>query len=69
MLISVNKLSDLILCVLIRLIFLIQSCFSIYFLVTFYNQYLYLILLFGIIVIIADCLYILLARNGKEFKW
>ena len=67
--ILLSKLTDISLSILIRLIFLVQIGFSIYFLVAFYNQYVYFVLLFGVLTIVCDGLYIAIARNGKEFKW
>ena len=67
--ILLSKAVNISLSLFIRLIFLVQIGFNIYFLVAFFNQYIYFVRLLGVLVIVCDGFYIALARNGKEFKW
>ena len=60
---------DIALCSLVRLVFLVQSSFCIYYLVSFQKNYVYLSLSFGLIVFIADTIYIIVRRKGKEHMW
>ena len=64
-----QKIIDILICLLIRLIFLIQVSFSIYFLVHFYNQYAYLNLTIFVILILIESYYVIKYRNGKEHTW
>ena len=66
---QITRMFEIFVCLLIRLIFLLQTVFSTYFLISFYNQLLYLfvgILIFGIII---DCIYVSVYRHGKEYTW
>lgn len=74
-----QKLIDIFVCLSIRLIFLIQVSFSIYFLVDYYVYYAhdyydyvkfaYLCLALVAIIIIIDSYYVAKYRNGKEYTW
>jgi magnesium-transporting ATPase (P-type) len=64
-----QKIFDILVCLSIRLIFLIQVSFSIYFLVHFYNQYAYLNLITFVILILIESYYVIKYRNGKEYTW
>ena len=64
-----QKIFDILVCLSIRLIFLIQVSFSIYFLVHFYNQYAYLNLIIFVILILIESYYVIKYRNGKEYTW
>ncbi len=55
--------------ILVRFIFIIQIGFSIYFLTDYLDQYAYLSLMLCCLAIIADCIYVVLARKGLEYKW
>ena len=63
-----HKIFDVFVCIVIRLIFIAQTLFSIYYLVHIYN-FLYLILVVCVIVITVDSIYVTIYRNGKEYTW
>ena len=54
---------------LIRFIFLGEIGFFIYYLTQLTDNYFYLFMLIGPIIIICDGIYMIFARFGKEFSW
>ncbi len=66
---KIRKLFDIILCSLVRLVFFLQASFCIYYLTTFNDNFYYLILTVGLVLIVADSIYIVVQRNGKEHMW
>ena len=60
---------DITIATLIRLVFLIQGSFFIYYLIADSGSYGYLALILGIVMMFADLIFILMARKGKEHLW
>ena len=64
-----QKIAFSIICTLIRLFFIVQGVFIIYYLVTFHNNYNFLFMILNLSIIIADSFYILTINEGKEHTW
>ena len=60
---------DMAMCMLVRLVFVFEGAFCIYFLVTFNQNYFYLFLIAGLLVICLDSIFIMVKRKGKEHFW
>ena len=60
---------DLVLCAIVRLAFVLQGVFYIYFLVSYEKNYGYLGMIAGLITIIIDGIYVMVKRKGKEYSW
>ena len=60
---------EIFICVIIRLFFIFQAGFSIYFLVSFYEKKTYLVLVIFVLVILIDAFYVSIYRKGKEYTW
>jgi hypothetical protein len=60
---------DLFFCTLVRLIFIIQAVFLIYYVVALTNNFYYIFSIVLIILIIADGLYVSVFRLGMEHTW
>jgi hypothetical protein len=58
---------DILMSILVRFVFIFQSCFVLYFL--WGKTKFVLLLLIGILVIIADTVFVIIKRNGKEHLW
>ena len=66
---KIIRVFEMIICIVIRLVFLFQTTFSIYFLISFFDEYLYLALTLCVFSIIVDCVYVSIYRFGKEYTW
>ena len=66
---NVKKSFDIFICTVIRLVFVLQSLFCVYYLISYSLNYTFLILCLGIIFILADSVYIIVKRKGKEHMW
>ena len=60
---------DISLCLIVRLWFLLQGSFYIYFLVTYEKNYGWLGIVVLLIIILIDGLYVVIKRKGKEYTW
>lgn len=60
---------DLFLCNFIRLCFIIESAFCIFYLINLTTSLVYLVTLVPVLVIIADDIFVSLRRRGKEYSW
>lgn len=64
-----SKYIDILLCLFVRLVLIVQISFSIYFLFYNANKYFLIPLSLCLVIILTDSIYIILKRNGKEYKW
>lgn len=60
---------DVFMALFIRVIYLIEGCFFIYYLTADSGSYAYLTLTLGVLAIFADLLVVLIKRRGKEHLW
>ncbi len=60
---------DVIITIVIRAFILAQSIFAVYFLVSSTLSYSYLALIIFLVAIVADTVFVILWRTGKEYLW
>ena len=66
---SAFKIIDIVLCIVVRLWFMLQGAFYIYFLVIFEKNLGYLALIVVLLIILTDGINVIFKRKGKEYTW
>lgn len=60
---------DLLLCNFVRLCFIIESAFCIFYLINLTTSLVYLVSLVPLLAIVADDVFVSVRRKGKEYSW
>lgn len=66
---KLSKCIDITLSQFVRLVYMLQAGFCVYYLSSVMNSNYYYLILLGILLIFIDGIYVAIKRSGKEYTW